>query len=243
MSAWRAVAFSAGILVLLGAIASPLAALGERMFLWHMVQHILLVDFAPILLIVGCNEALLKPVTLRLRSFQRILGWLSRPAIVVVLYAGTLWIWHVPALYNLALAESGVHAAQHASMLAVGLVFWWHVFEPIASAHSIRGPGVFPFMGVTKFSTGVLASLLTFLPEAGFVYDFYVDQPRTLGLSATDDQRLGGAVMVTEELVLMTAAFGFMFIRMLSQADEDDKDQERLDRLPISVRSSPGGPP
>lgn len=226
-SAWRAVAFGTGIVVLLGSLVSPIARLGEQMFLWHMIQHILLVDVVPIMLIAGCSAALLKPLSVRLQPFAKTLRWLTRPVTAVALYVGTLWMWHAPALYNLALTNAAVHVFQHVSLLAVGLLFWWHVLEPIPSAHSIRGPGVFPFMAVTKFATGVLASLLTFLPERGLVYDYYVDQPRLWNFTAETDQQLGGAIMVTEELVLMVAAFGLMFIRMLSQADRDDEELER----------------
>ena len=226
---WRVAAFGAGLLALVAALLSPIARLGEQMFLWHMTQHILLVDIAPILLIAGFSEALLRRLPVFSDRLAGVRRWLARPVTAVLLYAGTLWIWHLPALYNLALSNPLVHALQHATLLGVGLVFWWHIFAPTPAHRSIRGPSVFSFMAVTKFSTGVLASLLTFLPERGFVYDFYVDQPRMWGLTAGADQQLGGAIMVTEELVLLTAAFGFMFVRMLSQADREDEELERLE--------------
>lgn len=225
---WRAVVFVMGVVALLFALVSPISRLGEQMFVWHMVQHIVLVDIAPILLVAGCSAPLLQPVMARLEPYADSLQWLARPATAVIFYVGALWIWHAPVLYNLALTNPFVHAFQHASLFAVGVLFWWHVFEPVPSRHSIRGPGVFPFMAATKFFTGVLASLITFLPEAGLVYSYYVDQPRMWGFTAASDQQLGGAIMVTEELVLMVTAFAFMFIRMLSQANEDDEDWERL---------------
>lgn len=225
---WRLAAFGVGVLAFSGALASPIARLAEQMFLWHMVQHILLVDVAPIFLLAGFDEDILNPLTRRLTRVRKVFAWLSRPVSAVVLYVGTLWLWHVPVLYNAALEQPLLHVLQHASLIAVGVIFWWHVLQPVPSPHAVRGPGVFPFMAATKVCTGILASLLTFLPERGFVYDFYLDQPRMWGLTAAADQQFGGAIMVTEELVLLTAAFAFMFVRMLSQADEDN---ERLERL------------
>ena len=226
---WRFAAFCAGVVTVSAALASPLATLAEQMFLWHMVQHILVVDIAPILLISGFDEELFRPLGTRLAGLRKAFTWLTRPVSAVLLYAGTLWFWHVPGLYNAALGHPALHVAQHASLLAVGLVFWAHVLQPVPSRHSMHGPGVFPFMAITKFATGVLASLLTFLPERGFVYDFYVNQPRMWGLTAAEDQQLGGAIMVTEELVLLSAAFGLMFVRMLGHADEEDARRERLE--------------
>lgn len=225
---WRLAAFGVGVLALIGALASPIASLAEQMFIWHMVQHILLIDVAPMLLVAGLDEDILRPLTRRLTRAREVFAWLTRPATAVVLYVGTLWLWHVPVLYNAALEQPLLHGLQHASLITVGVIFWWHVLQPVPSRHAVRGPGVFPFMAATKFSTGILASLLTFLPERGLVYDFYVNQPRMWGLTAAEDQQFGGAIMVTEELVLLTAAFGFMFVRMLSQADEDDQRLERL---------------
>ena len=222
----RLLAFGAGLLALLIALASPVAMLAEQMFLWHMVQHILLVDLAPVLLLAGMSATLLEPVTARARRFERLLRILALPSVGVILYGGMLWLWHAPALYNAALTHSGVHALQHVTFLAVGLAFWWHVFGPSRAHRHVRGPGVFTFMAATKFATGVLAGLLVFLPERGFVYDAYLSQPRMWGLSAASDQQLGGSIMVVEELTLMTVAFWFMFVRMLAQADEDDEREE-----------------
>lgn len=226
-SASRVAAFGAGILALLIALASPVAALSERMFLWHMVQHILLVDLAPVLLLAAATPALLEPLGTRARESRRILAALALPGTGVLLYAGTLWAWHAPPLYDAALANPIVHGVQHVTFLAAGVVFWWHVFGPHRAHRHVRGPGVFTFMAVTKFATGVLAGLLVFLPEAGFVYESYASQPRMWGLSATRDQQLGGSIMIIEEITLMTAAFGFMFVRMLTQADEDDERRDR----------------
>lgn len=233
--AWRLAAFVGGILALLIALVSPIAALGERMFVWHMIQHILLVDLAPVLLLGGATQALLEPITARAQHFRRILRLLALPISGVLLYAGALWAWHIPVLYETALDVPLVHVLQHLTFLTVGLVFWWHVFGPARAHRHVRGPGVFTFMAATKFATGVLAGLLVFLPEGGFVYEPYLSQTRMWDLSATRDQQLGGSIMVVEELTLMTAAFGFMFVRMLTMADEDDERHDQDIRMSDGV--------
>jgi cytochrome c oxidase assembly factor CtaG len=55
-----------GILVVAAALISPIDRLGEQLFLMHMVQHLLLLDIAPILIILGLSRKLLRPVTRRM---------------------------------------------------------------------------------------------------------------------------------------------------------------------------------
>jgi cytochrome c oxidase assembly factor CtaG len=50
---WRVAFFSLGLLLLLAAIVSPVAQLGDERFSFHMVQHILLGDLAPLALLAG----------------------------------------------------------------------------------------------------------------------------------------------------------------------------------------------
>ena len=66
-SRWRALLFAAGIVTILAALVSPLDSLGDQLMVMHMVQHMLLLDVAPILLILGLTKVLLRPVTRRLR--------------------------------------------------------------------------------------------------------------------------------------------------------------------------------
>ena len=81
----------------------------------HMVQHILLLDIVPILLIVSLTKVILRPATRRLQRLERSAGPLAHPAFAVVLYVGVMWGWHIPALYDAALRHPFVHALEHTS--------------------------------------------------------------------------------------------------------------------------------
>ena len=97
-------AFVGGLLALVAALVSPIDRLGEQAFVMHMVQHILLLDVVPILLIVSLTKVILRPATRRLQRLERAAGPLAHPVVAVVLYVGVMWVWHVPALYDAALA-------------------------------------------------------------------------------------------------------------------------------------------
>jgi len=220
---WRLLACAAGLVALAVALVSPVARLGEQMFIWHMTQHILLLDVAPILLIAGLSEVLLRPVGARLRAVEERAGPLGHWATAMFLYAGTLWAWHLPALFELALRHPAIHALQHLMLFSVGWIFWWHVSGPIRPPRAAQGIAVLGFMSGTKVMTGVLASLITFMPFGGIFYDFYASQPRLWGLDATEDQQIAGALMMFEELLVMFTAVTFMFVRMLGEPDPADE--------------------
>jgi cytochrome c oxidase assembly factor CtaG len=223
---WRLVAFAGGLAAFFIAVATPIARLGEQLFVAHMAQHILLLDVGPILLIAGLAPALLSPVVRRGQPVARALRGLGHPAVAVLGYAVTLWVSHIPAVYELALRNGTVHALQHAVFAAAGLLFWWHVISPLRSRRLLRGPRPVAYLGAAKFLTGVLASALAFSPLGA--YAFYAQQPRWWGLTAVDDQRAAGGLMMTEELTLMTVAVAVLFIRMLAESEREESRNERF---------------
>ena len=117
----------------LAALVSPIDRLGEQAFVMHMVQHILLLDVVPILLIVGLTKVILRPATRRLQRLERSAGPFGHPAFAVVLYVGVMWGWHIPALYDAALRQPFVHALEHRSSSTAGVLYWWHLLSPIRS--------------------------------------------------------------------------------------------------------------
>ena len=54
----RLAVFGLGLVVILAALVSPVDVLGDQLLFMHMVQHVLLLDIAPILLILGLTKVL-----------------------------------------------------------------------------------------------------------------------------------------------------------------------------------------
>src|ERR1043165_7101781 len=95
---WRIALFATGILILLVAFVSPVHALGEQMFSFHMLQHVLLGDLAPLALLAGLTGPILQPV---LRRVAR-LRFPPDPLVALPLWAINLYVWHLPYLYDAA---------------------------------------------------------------------------------------------------------------------------------------------
>jgi putative membrane protein len=223
---WRQIDGSAGRLTsFLVALCSPIDRLGEQLFLMHMVQHLLLLDLAPILVLLGLTKVLLRPLTRRLVRIERRAGVLGHPVFAIVLYVATMALWHIPAMYDAALEHPVLHVLEHVSFGIAGGLYWWHLLSPIRARQRLGGMGPVVYMLATKVFVGLLGILLAFSPDA--IYDFYERQPGYWGLSPGTDQSVGGLIMALEQSIVMGVALVFLFTRALSESEREDQRRER----------------
>ena len=222
---WRLAAWCAGVATLFVALVSPVDRLGDQLASMHMVQHLLVADFAAILLTLGLTRWILRPATRRIHRIERAAGPFASPWFGVVAYVGAMWLWHVPALYDAALEQPWVHTLEHLSFGAAGLLYWWHLLSPIRSRLRLGGMGPIAYMGVTKLLVGLLGIVLAFAPD--LLYDAYDEPGRRWGLTAHDDQQVAGLIMALEQSLVMGIALAWLFARMLSESEEEDRRAER----------------
>jgi putative membrane protein len=232
-SAWRLLACVAGIAVVAAALCSPIDSLAEQLLVMHMVQHVLLLDIAPILLILGFTKVLLRPATRRIHALERRAGLLATPLFAVLLYSGAVWGWHVPALYDAAAEHSGIHVLEHLSFAGAGFLYWWHLLSPVSTRLRREGMAPIVYMLSTKATVGLLGVVLTFAP--GALFAFYKGQPHWWGLAPGDDQALAGVVMAIEQSIVMGIALAVLFVRMLEQSERDAQRAERYEAAPSAV--------
>jgi putative membrane protein len=210
---WKAACFAAGCAVLAVAMLSPIDALGAELFSIHMAQHELLMLVAAPLIVSG------RPLAVFLWAFPpnwrkriaRIIkagviqrSWLAltRPFAAWLLHAIVLWAWHFPALFQASLADDVVHAVQHFSFLASALLFWSFSIAPNSQLQMRYGAAVM-YLLTTAIHTGILGALLTFSPRTW--YPAYSATTEAWGLTALQDQQLGGLIM------WVPAGFVFVF--------------------------------
>jgi putative membrane protein len=196
---WRMAAFAAGLALILLAFVSPLQRLALHFLLTaHLLQNVVLAEWAPALLVFGLPPALARRVRVPM-------------PLVLPIWLGTYFVWHWPGLYDLALRHpSSVLHVEHLTYLITGALFWWPV------AHGPQRSGA---KAVYLFAAFVLISplglLLALIPRA--VYSFYAQAPRISRLSPLGDQELGGATMAFEQAVVSFAFFTTHFRRFLRE--------------------------
>jgi putative membrane protein len=221
----RLALFLTGIACIVAALLSPVDRLAEQLMTMHMVQHVLLLDIAPILIILSFTKVLLRPITRRITVIERRAGLLAHPFTAVVLYAGVMWVWHIPALYDAALENAALHALEHLLFSFVGGLYWWHVLSPIRARMRLNGLGPAAYMASTKIFLGLLGVVLTFAPQS--FYGFYERQPEYWGLSAREDQSIAGAIMALEQGLVMGIVLAYLFIKLLGESEREEQRAER----------------
>ena len=223
----RLALFAGGLLVILAALVSPIDDLGDQLLVMHMIQHILLLDIAPILLILGLSKVLLRPVTRRLTIIERRAGYFAHPAFAAFAYIAIMWAWHVPAMYDAALQNTTVHAFEHMCFFTVGALYWWHILSPIRGRMRLDGLGPVTYMASTKLFVGLLGIALAFAPAS--FYPFYEHHPHYWGLSPSEDQSMAGLTMALEQSVVMGIALVYVFVRMLTESEREAQRAERYE--------------
>jgi putative membrane protein len=227
----RAASFAAGLVVLGLALMSPIDSLGERrLFSVHMAQHLLIADAAPILLLLGLSRPMLRPVVRRLRPIENALGPVAHPVTALAALVAVVSVWHLPGMYELALKHPLAHELEHLSFFAVGLGFWWYVLEPVPPRHRLEGMATMAYMLGAKLMLGALGVVLAFSPSS--FYETYEQAPRTWGLSALEDQNVGGLLMMLWQSLVLAAFFALIFARMLERSEQAERRRERFDARP-----------
>jgi cytochrome c oxidase assembly factor CtaG/ferredoxin len=201
----RPAAFLGGLLALFLALASPIETFSFLLLTMHMVQHLLLMMVAPPLLWLGdplfpMLRGLPAPIRtywiaplFRSKAVRSFFGLLTHPVPAWLLYVGTVSLWHVPALYELALRSDGWHYVQHMAFLGTGLLFWYVVVRPYPARPRWSRWLLVPYLILADVQNTVLSALLTFSDRV--LYPYYAEMPSLEGMSALDDQATAGVLM------------------------------------------------
>jgi cytochrome c oxidase assembly factor CtaG len=223
-----------GLGVLLIALLSPIDEIGERWLLSaHMLQHTLLSDVAPALIVLGLRAPVL-PLGLPRGLLGKIapggrLGraWAiaTKPSVALPAWVLATWLWAIPSVFDYTAQHPLLHALEHATLFYTGLALWWLIIAPLPSAR--REPGLVR-LAYLAFSRGVSAFVC--LPLAWLnhtAYPLYASAPRSFGISALTDQRLAGASMCLIEFLVFGIALAAVFIDALSRDERAQALSER----------------
>jgi putative membrane protein len=221
---WRIALFATGVALLVLALASPLAVVGEEeLFSAHMAQHVIIGDLAPLCLLGGLTGPLLRPV-LAFPGVER-LRMFANPFVALPVWATLIVVWHLPALYDGAVRHDLVHAFEHAAFFTAGIVVWLPVLETLPAPEWFGTGAKLAYVVVVRLVETVIANV--FLWAASPFYDEYVHAVAPWGIGAAEDQALAGAVMLAEGGVVTLVALAWLFLRM---AEEGEARQELLER-------------
>ena len=226
VSAWQLAAFTAGLISVWAAVASPLAALDHQLLTAHMAQHLLLMIVAAPLILLGA------PAIILLHAFPQrfvrsvwapLLRWLPLHGVGRIVshplfcwFASTVTVigWHVPALFELGMRSAGWHEVEHASFFAAGLLFWWPVIQPWPSLARESQWSAPLYLFLATLPCDALSAFLTFCNRV--VYPHYLSAHRLFNTSALGDQERAGALMWVAVTFAYLVPAAVVTIQMLS---------------------------
>lgn len=222
---WRAASFLLGMTLVWGALGSPLVAYDHDLLTVHMIQHLLLMTFAPALILLA--EPLLVFWHGLPRFGQAVLGrllqqplaqgfgrMLSRPALCWTVSALTLLGWHVPALFTLGMHSEVWHSVEQASFLGAGFLFWLPVMQPWPGVSTGPQWSTLLYLFLATLPCDILSGFLMFSDRV--VYPAYFSMPRHVGFSVLEDQQCAAALMWTCVTLVYLVPAAILSTRLLS---------------------------
>jgi putative membrane protein len=213
---WRQVSFASGMLLILIALVSPLAALDDELVWAHMAQHLLLADLGALLIVLGLTGPLLQPLLA-----TRGLGWLrvlSQPAVALPLWLVDLYLWHVPGLYQAAISSQAVHAVEHSCFVGFGIAMWMALLGPLPKPDWFGNGARLVYVVVVRLGGAALANVLLWAGSP--LYPDYAAGEAAHGITPLADQGAAGVVMMVEQGLVTMGLFAWLFFRAAQQSDE-----------------------
>jgi putative membrane protein len=209
--------FFFGWVVLLISVLPPLDGLSTQRFSAHMLQHELMMLVGAPLVIAGRPlPAWLwgLPATWRMPAgemFRRsgvggVWYALTAPLVAWAVHGLAVWVWHIPSLYDAAVADEGIHALQHAIFVGTSSLFWWGLLYG-RYGRAGYGAAVF-YVFTTAIHTGLLGAILTFAGRP--FYPIYLGPAQASGIDPVADQQIAGLVMwIPAGVILTLLGLGF----------------------------------
>lgn len=200
------------------------------LFSAHMVQHLLLALVVAPLLIMGTTGAMLRPL-LALRGVGPLARWITNPmrcfAIFNVVVAG----WHLPPMYNYALAHHPVHIVQHLMFLAASVLMWWPVLSPLPELPRLSYPGQMLYLFLMSIPMAIVSVYISYADS--LLYPSYAAAPRVWGITPMNDQLIGGLIMWIPGGLFFYTIISIVFFRWQQRDGVETRAGAQVDWRPV----------
>jgi cytochrome c oxidase assembly factor CtaG len=205
----REVSFYCGVALAFVVLEPPFDRWSDTWLAAHMSQHVILMTVVPPLVVYGRPwPRLWLPFPLSVRravggalsrspSFRRGGGFVTRPAVALVLQSAAVGAWHVPQLYDAAARNEWIHVFEHVCFVAPALVFWGALLDAPPVRTRIDNLRRSIWFVAAMVPGWILAIVLAFATAP--VYTVYP--------SMTDQQLAAGVMWVPGSLTYCVAAF------------------------------------
>jgi len=223
----RRLYFYAGLAVIFLSLNGWLHDLSDSyLFSAHMIQHLLLTLLVPPLLVVGTPGWMLRPLLQR-RPLRAVARALTQPKVCFAVFNIVLATWHLPFMYNAAMANHPLHIVQHLMFIASAVMLWWPVMSQLPELPRLSYPMQMLYLFLTTIPMSIVAVFITY--SGNLLYPAYAATPRIWGLSPLDDQLLGGLIMWIPGGLIFFAVISVIFFQWQAHGAEDSRASAQVD--------------
>jgi putative membrane protein len=205
----RSLLFYGGLVIVVIAVASPVNYWSYRYFYVHMIEHILLMFFAPMLIVlsapwiplafsvpVGLRRRIGRAVALGRRTEPLRRAWrlVTAPWTALIAFNAVMVFWHIPGPFDLAQRTLAVYVwLMHGSFVVSGLLFWLQILP--SRPFRRRAPATWQMGAIISSNVAmfVLAMAMSILTSTSW-YSVYAHVPGVT-LSPFADQQIGAAIL------------------------------------------------
>jgi len=233
-SGWRTAAFLGGLAVVVVAVQSGLARYGDEVFSVYVVQHLVLMNLAPIGLALGA------PMTLALQASGRptqtrllrvlhhpVVEFVTNPVVVAAVAYTTMVGYFVSSFYRLSIEHPLLLDAVQLHFLVSGALFWWLVAGLDPSRWRLGYPAKLGILAVGIPVNAILGVALT-----------GVSTSIAPGVNSLSDVQRGGAILWIVGELVATGAMGIVVYQWMRN---EERQAVRADRLLDALEASAAG--
>lgn len=215
--------FFSALVVLYVTLGSPLHVLGDHyLFSAHMLEQSLIYTLLPPLLLLGLPKRFVEPI-IRIGLRTKILSFLKRPLIPLLVFNVLFSFYHLPLIFNLVVGNSMLHNLMHFILTLTAFFMWIPLIPMVKELDKLSEIHKIGYI----FAAGMLltpACALIIFSDQSF-YTVYSDAPQLFAsLPPLEDQRTGGIVMKVVQEIVYSTVIGYIFLKWARKEKVDEID-------------------
>ena len=178
---WRPLSLMLGLATLGAVWLGPLPDMADRLFVGHMLMHVMVVAVAAPLLAIGLAGSRF--------DYSNRIPFLFSPILASVIELFVVWAWHMPSLHHAARTLQWAQLLEQGSYLFVGLLVWLAAFGGVRQQRALAGIAGLLLTSMHMTLLGVLLAMSSrpLFEHTGSVLS---------GMSPLEDQQMGGVIML-----------------------------------------------
>ncbi len=219
LSLSKKICFYSALFVVFVSLNGPLHDLSDTyLFSAHMVQHLLLTMLFPPLIIAGVPGWMLRPL-LRNGAVFSIARFLTKPIACFTIFNLVIAGWHLPVLYNAAMANHNIHILEHLMFMSAAVLMWWPIMSQLPELPRLSYPGQMLYCFLMIIPMSIVAVYISMAEQV--LYPAYSSAPRITSLSPLDDQLLGGLIMWVPGGMIFMIIMTVIFFKWAARGEDD----------------------